>query len=215
MKKIIIIFFFFLSIVTCYIVYKLTENETVYISSIGDTISKNMYINKLENNIIYNLDYVSKDYRIIDLQNIIKYNQEKDINNKPISIHQILKQTDILILSIGMNDIYYKLNNDTKEIYTYINKMLNDYDIILNTISKYEYDKVFIFGYYNIYNNYNDIFMYANYKLKKLSKKYNYIYIDLNDIFKNNPQYLQKTNQFYPNNMGYLKIIELIVEKMK
>ena len=215
MKKIIIIFFFFLSIIICYFVYQLTETEDICITSIGDTISKNMYIKDNDKHIRYDYNYTNKNYRIIDLQNIIKYNEEKYIANTKKSIHQILNKTDILILSIGMNDIYFKLNSDSKEIYTYINGMLNNYDYLLNLINKYDYRQVFILGYYNIYNKNNDIYTYANYKLKKLATKYHYIYLDLNKIFRNHPEYLQKPDNFYPNALGYYKINELIVEKMK
>lgn len=215
MKKIIIILFLFLLCYTCYYIYNITERNTLNITSIGDSISIDTY---LKNNPIvgnYNTDFTNKDNHINDLLNIIKYNKEINKDNKDISIHQILKKSDIIILSIGMNDIYYKLNNDHKEIYTYLNNIILNYEELLKEINKYDYKEVFVLGYYNITNKQNDIFSYINYKLKKLTNNYNYTYIDLNNILYNNKKYLQNNNNYYLNNDGINQIHQIIVEKLK
>lgn len=215
MKKIILILFLFLLCYSCYYIYNITEKKTLNVMSIGDNISVDKYLNN--NKIIesYNIDFVNKDNHITDILNTIKYNKEITKGNKSISIHQVLKKSDIVIISIGMNDIYYKLNNDTKEIYTYLNNILLIYEEILKLISKYEYKEVFILGYYNIYNKQNDIFTYTNYKLKKITNKYNYTFINLNNIFYNNQKYLQKIDNYYLNNKGIKQINDFIVEKLE
>ena len=212
MKKIILILFLFLS---CYIIYNLTEEKSLSCLVIGDTIADNNYLKDNELITKYNNNYINKDYRIIDLINIIKYNEEIKVNDKNLSIHRLMKNTDILILSIGMNDIYYKLNNDTKDIYTYMNNMVNNMEILLEEINKYSYKKVIILGYYNITNNHNDLFTYLNYKMKKITNKYNYEYLELNNILKNNPNLLEKNNNFELNDHGYNEISKIIVEKLK
>ena len=212
MKKIILILFLFLS---CYIIYNLTEEKGLSCLVIGDTIADNEYLknNSLITN--YNNTYINQEYRIIDLINIIKYNEEQEIDNKKISIHRLLKNTDVLIISIGMNDLYYKLNTNSQNIYTYLNDMLNNIEILLNEINKYNYKQVYILGYYNITNNNTDIFTYINYKLEKLSNKYHYNYIELNNILRNNPNYLKNTNNFELNSQGSSKISKIIVENLK
>ena len=205
MKKIILILFLFL---ICYLIYISTEKKELSYVVIGDLIADINYNNQYKN---YNNDYINENYRLIDLINIINYN--KELNN--ISIHRVLKNADILIVSIGMNDIYYKLNIDTINIYTYLNDMLNNLDILLKEINKYQYKKVFILGYYNIYNKNNDLFTYINYKIKKLIKNYQYEYIELNNILKNNPQLYKKDNNFNLNIEGYREINKIIVEKLK
>ena len=212
MKKIILLLFLFLS---CYLIYTLTEDKSLSCLVIGDKIADNPY---LKNNTIitkYNNNYINQDYRITDLINIIKYNEEIEINNKKISIHRLLKNNDILIISIGMNDIYYKINDNTKNIYTYMNEMVNNMEILLDEINKYTYKKVIVLGYYNITNNHNDLFTYLNYKMKRITNKYNYEYLELNDILKNNQSYLQNSNNFNLNNQGYNEISKIIVEKLK
>ena len=209
MKKIIIILFLFLLCYSCYYIYKKTEKTTINITSLGDNNSIDKYLNKEK--VIYDITFTNNDYRIIDILNIIENN--KEINNK--NIHQIFKKTDILIISIGMNDIYYKLNNNTKDIYTYLNNIINNYDKILDKISKYTYKQVIILGYYNINNKQNDIFTYINYKLKTLSNKYNYTYIDLNKPFHNNKEILKKEDNYYLNDIGKKQINKIILEKIK
>ena len=212
MKKIILILFLFLS---CYLIYNLTEEKGLSCLVIGNSIADNEYIK--DNNLItkYNNTYINNNYRIKDLINIIKYNEELEVNHKKISIHRLMKNTDILIVSVGMNELYYKLNDDKKEIYTYLNEMVNDMESLLNDISKYNYKKVYILGYYNIDNKNNDLFTYINYKIKKVTNKYKYNYIELNDIIRNNPNYLKNNHNFELNRQGYNKISKIIVENLK
>ena len=214
MKKIILILFLFFLLYACYIIYTLTEDNNKYITIIGDSIANNQYLKDIDN-ILVNNDFVNKDYRINDLLNIIKYNEELEINNKTESIHQLLKKSDVVIISIGMNDLYYKLNDNTKEIYTYLNNMINNYELIIKEISKYDYQRVYILGYYNITKKNNDIFIYINYKLSKIAKNYNYTYIDTNKILNNKPEYYQNETSFNLNNEGYYQIFNILVENLK
>ena len=215
MKKIIFILFLFFLLYACYYIYNITEDNKLNVVLIGDTIADNPYLDNYPNINKINKDFINSDYHLKDLLNIIKYNQELDIDNKTESIHKLLKESDIVIISIGMNDIYYKLNDNTKEIYSYVNDIINNYNIILKEISKYDNKYVFILGYYNITNKNNDIFTYVNYKIKNIVNNYHYTYLDLNKILYNNKNYYQKSNVFYLNNAGYEQIYKLIVENLK
>ena len=215
MKKIILILFLFFLLYACYYVYNITEDNNLNVTLIGDQISDNPYLKNISNINDINRDFINNDYHITDLLNIIKYNQELEKDNKTESIHKLLKESDIIILSIGMNDIYYKLNDNTKEIYSYLNSIIYNYEELLKEISKYDYKHVYILGYYNITNKNNDIFTYINYKLNNITKNYHYTYLDLNKILYNNEKYYQKSNSFYLNNAGYEQIYKLIVEKLK
>ncbi len=215
MKKIIYLLFLFLFIFMCYLIYELTDNDNLTCLVIGDSIADNIYLreNKKINN--YNNQFINKDYRMIDLLHIIKYNEEINYQNKTISIHQLLKQSDIVIISIGMNDIYAKLEDDPKNMYTYLNEMVNNMELILDEISRYKNAKIIVLGYYNIFDKKNDLFTYINYKIKRITEKHDYIYIDTNKNLNNNQKYLLKNNQFYLNDHGYQEINELIVEKLE
>ena len=85
MQKIIYILFLFLICFLCYFIYHITNHNELNITLIGDNIANYKYLNDNLRSINYNTDYINKDYRLIDIVNIIKYNQELDGN---ISIHQ-------------------------------------------------------------------------------------------------------------------------------
>ena len=222
MKKIIFILILFLS---CFLIYKFTMTDKINYVVIGDAISSGIDINynktkgyslylkdyfEINNRLkFYNDDYTDDDYRITDITNFLKYNKTIDDNN----LSQLLKKADIVTLSLGYKEIYSRLNNDTNNIYLSINELMLDMDELFNLMSKHNHSKKYILGYYNIYNKYNDVFNYANYKLKKLANKYDYYFVDLNDI--KNPEFLEKSDNFIPNNKGYYKISQLIVEKIK
>lgn len=215
MKKIILLLFLFCLLFACYYVYKTTEESNLDIALIGDSIADNPYLINMNNVSIINNDFINKDYHITDLLNIIRYNQELKTDDKYESIHKLLNDSDIILISIGMNDLYYKLGNNTKEIYTYLNDIVNNYEQILLEISRYDYKKVYVLGYYNIGNNYNDIFTYINYKVKNITNKYGFIYLDLNKYFYNDDKFYLKKDNFCLNKRGYRKIYELIVENLE
>lgn len=225
MKKVFLILTLFLS---CYFIYTKTEGDKKNYLVIGDSLSKGIneygvvsygysdFIKDyLENKKIlknYNKTYTDVNYKVSDIVKILEYNESK--NN--ISLNRLIKEADIITISLGIDEIYYKINKNNQNIYTYIDNMISDYNKILNYISKFHHDKVYILGYYNTTKNNIDIFNYANYKLEVLTKKYNYTYIDLAKILDNNPTYIsQISNNYMPNIRGYEKISQIIVENLK
>jgi len=164
--------------------------------------------NKLEE---YNKQFTDRDYWIRDIVKAISYNEKKENN----SLNRLIKKADIITISLGMNELYYKLEKSNENIYTYIDSMINDYSKILNYINKFHHNKVYILGYYNVTGKNNDIFNYANYKLKELTNNYSFTYINLSNIFNNNPNYFIKKDNFIPNIKGYEKISQIIVENLE
>ena len=224
MKKVLLILILFLS---CYFIYNKTTDSKLYYLTIGDSLSRgtngygivtygyNEYVrdyleenNKLEG---FNKTFTDNDYRIIDIIKILEYNEIKDNS----SLNRLIKKADIITISLGMNEIYYKLEKNNQNIYTYIDNMIKSYDKLLNYINKFHHDKIFVLGYYNVTEKADDIFVYANNKLEKICKKYNYTFIDLSNILSNNPIYFQKKGGFSPNIAGYEKISQIIVENLK
>ena len=224
MKKVIFIIILFLS---CYFIYNKTINNKKYYLVIGDSLSKGIneygvtskgyseYIKEyLEDNKLlkdYNKTFTSSNYRTTDIIRILSYNEIKD----NYSLNRLLKKADIITISLGIEEIYNNIDKNNYNTYNHIDNIINNYEKILKYISKFNYDKVYILGYYNTYKNKNDIFIYANYKLKELTRKYNYNFVDISNIFNNNPNYLSKNNSFLPNNRGYEKISQIIVENLK
>lgn len=225
MKKVFLILTLFLS---CYFIYNKTEGNKKNYLALGDALSKGINEYKIasygysdflkdyleENHILknYNNSFTDIDYKVSDIVTILEYNKSKN----GITLNRLIKEANIITISIGLEEIYYKINKNNQNIYTYIDAMINDYNKILNYISKFHHDKVYILGYYSISNNSKDIINYANYKLKNLTQKYNYTYIDLSQILDGNPTYINQINNNYlPNIKGYQKISQIIVENLK
>ena len=224
MKKVFLILILFLS---CYFIYNKTKDEKLYYLTIGDSLSKgineygvvsygyNEHVKEYlkENNILegFNKTYTNNDYRILDVIKILEYNEIKD----NYSLNRLIKKADVITISLGMNEIYYKLEKNNQNLYTYIDNMLNNYNKILTYINKFHHKEVYVLGYYNVLGHSDDIFDYANYKLKKICNENKYIYIDLSNILSNNPIYFNKKDSFIPNNKGYEKISQIIVENLK
>ena len=224
MKKVILILILFLS---CYFIYNQTSNDKLYYLTIGDSLSKgtneygivsygyNEYVReyleenkKLEG---FNKTFTDNDYRIIDIIKILEYNEKKD----NYSLNRLIKKADIITISLGMNELYYKLEKNNQNIYTYIDNMIKNYYKLSNYINKFHHNKVYVLGFYNTTGKSDDIFTYSNHKLKEMCSKYNYIYVDLSKILTNNPNYFEKRDGFIPNNNGYHKISQIIVENLE
>ena len=224
MKKVFLILILFLS---CYYIYNKTSDDKYIYLTFGDFLSKGIneygiitygyndyvieYLN--ENNKLkkYNKTYKNNDYIIIDVIKALEYNEKKD----NISLNRLIKESDIITVSLGMNELYYKLNKDSTQMYTYIDNMINDYNKILNYINKFPNKQVFVLGYYNMLGHSEDIFNYANYKLKETCEIQDVEYIDLAKIFTNNPNYFSNNQKIVPNSKGYEKISQIIVENLK
>lgn len=222
MKKIIFTIILFLS---CYLIYTLTNNNNLNYVTLGDSLSKgvtpyfangygysNYIVDYLEKNNklnSYNDDFTSIDYRITDLINLININYET--NNQ--TINQAIHSADIITISVGMQELYYKINTNDTNIYTYIDKMLEDTEELFTLIRKNNNKKIYMLGYYNTKNTNQDLFNYANIKLKEICQKNKITYIDTQSIFYKNTTYFENPNSFNPNLQGYYKIYEKIIEK--
>lgn len=228
MKKIISILILFLS---CYFIYNLTIDNELFYLSIGDGIAKGItddgnvseynYTDSIKNYLTsknklkgFNNSFVDKDYRITDLLRIIKYKEEIVVNNDHISINELLKKADIVTISLGMNELYYKILVDNNNIYSYIDGMLSDMELLLKEVDRYNHKKVIVLGYYNTKDNNKDIFNYVNYKLKNIVNKRGFEFVDVDKIINNNTNYFTNNTNFYLNNEGHQKISQIIVEKI-
>lgn len=222
MKKIIFTIILFLS---CYLIYTLTNNNNLNYVTLGDSLSKGVtpyfangygysnyivdYLKKNKKLNSYNDDFTGVDYRITDLINLININYET--NNQ--TINQAIHSADIITISVGMQELYYKINTNDTNIYTYIDKMLEDTEELFTLIRKNNSKKIYMLGYYNTKNTNQDLFNYANIKLKEICQKNKITYIDTQSIFYKNTTYFENPNSFNPNLQGYYKIYEKIIEK--
>lgn len=208
---------------TC-LIYNINKSNKINIMAIGDGISsgetsfnidgisyndylKEYFYNKkiLKN---YNDDYSYKNNKINDLLQNINNNQ----NNKNGFIKQLLNKADLITISIGEEELTkLAITNDLE--YDYIKTIINKYDNLINIIKEITESKIILIGFYeNKYLDKSKIII-LNSELSNIAKKYNIIFININDLLVNN-DYFVSNNSYYFNYKGHIEIAKLIINSI-
>ena len=212
MKKIILLL---LIIIPVLLISNIKNKNTCY-TSIGDGYSKG----------IDSYGQINGYSKLLKkhLSNKKTLNNYTNLSNKDMSINTlytnillnknnikgILSETEVLTLSIGLNDLKYKLSINNINDYK-LNKIINEINIdinkLLKEISKYYKGTIYVIGYY--YKDYDDIYLVKGIKeLNNLYKNKKVVFIYSKKLQNNNKYYLNNPNNNYPNIEGY-KLREL------
>ncbi len=232
---------FIVSGIILIIIFIITKDKKIYYLSLGDSLAigqtPNQEINKSYGDYIkkeieknkklefYTKDFANEVYRSIDLLNDLNNNKRIIINGKELPLKHALIKADIVTLSIGMNDLLYKINilNEfdlyDDNLYSYVDDVLVDIDKLLYELRKSCKEQIFVLGYYNPFINYSSslsvevepLIIYANNKLKSLVNKYDMKFIDVHDLFLSNKDYLPDFLEIHPTQAGYKAISDEII----
>ena len=120
-------------------------------------------------------------------------------------------ESHILFITIGYNDLLYKLSLEDDISIPKLNSIIDDisleYKELLEEISKYYKDDIIIVGYPK--SNKDDY--YLNLGIRKLNRVLNNkIYIDTYSLLNDRNKYFSNPNSYYPNRLGYKKIYKEI-----
>ena len=224
MKKIFKLLFLIFIIISVFFIYIKTKDSKYTILSLGDNLSLGIdsygikgpsyidfyknYILKKKETVIKNDQYSRKDLTINTLLQELKEN-----NN----LKKDLSSANILILTVGYNDLIYKINlneNINSDILKKeVQEIQKDYLNLLKEIRKYYKNKIVVIGYFA--SNKTDY--YINTGIKELNKTLqsakNITYIDTYDLLKPKRKYFSNKNSYYPNLQGYLRISKKIIIK--
>jgi lysophospholipase L1-like esterase len=241
MKKIIIVI---LIIGIPIMIYLMTVDNKVYYLALGDSLAAGQnpykgisygYTDYVSNHIksknklsFYTKKFAISGYRTTDLINDINQNKYVVINSKKVTIKHALTKADVITLSIGANDLFYKLGvtdidlayYNTTNLNKYVDEVVLDIEKLVLLIRKYCKEDIILVGYYNplwsmrkIYaKDFDPVFVYANEQLKQLSKKYNLYYADIYKIFEQNADFLPNPLDIHPSNEGYSAISKKIIK---
>lgn len=232
---------FFISAIIIFTIYQITSNSSITYLALGDGTAKGQtpfdtfgesytdyiykYLSKKEETNTNYKTFTKSDYRITDLINDIN-NIETTKTEENLTITHMLKQADIITISIGSDELFYKLKqyNDKikignkQKIIEYIDQMFVDMDNLITTIRKYNKKPIILVGYYNPipFSQTNEttmdsIFNYIDLKFNELLDK-NIYYVDIYQIFKNKTQYLPNKNNVFPSLEGYNLISNEIIK---
>ena len=155
---------------------------------------------------------------IEELKYAIITNKKMSYKNKKMNLKEIIRESEVLTLTIGLNDLLYKISITPNLTTEKLNSILEEIDISFTTlieeIQKYYHNKIIFVGYYEspIYNKY------INYSITKLnniiSKKPQIVFISTENLFRQNKGLTSNPKLPYPNTKGYKEITNLIIEKI-
>lgn len=162
--------------------------------------------------------YTSEDMTIEMLYNNLLTNKKVSDNNTNYTIKDILRDTDYLTISIGLNDLLYKLNLTSEFTEENLNVIINEintsFDNLITEIRKVYTRDIYIVGYYNVDID-NDFYKQAIKKLNNIYKKNEHVtYISTYIISENKSIFLSNPSSYYPNYKGYQAISTKIIDKI-
>jgi len=231
MKKVISIIVIVSIIMCTACIYKKFENNKIYYLALGDSLAAGRdsygnygngyadYINEylIENEKLdfYTRKFAKSGYEVNDLINDINNNKEITIDNEKLSIQNALVKADFITLSIGSNDVINAFENG-EDIDKAINETMGKLDELFQLIRYYSKEKIVVTSYYNpFYFNldWSSKIRQGNIKLKRLAEKYDIIYVDIYELFKDST-YLPNSLDPHPSKEGYKMISELILDSV-
>ncbi len=229
--KLIILIFMSLSV---YIIYNATNHHNINYTTIGDSLSygKDCYgqidygysdyvrdylqeTNKLKN---YCKDYTKEEMTIDSLYNTLLSEQKMSNKNTNQTLKTILRDSDYLTMSIGLNDLLYKLsltsNFTTENLNLIIAEISTSFDNLITEIRKVYNREIYVVGYYDLTTD-NKFLNTAVTKLNNIYKSHpDVIYISTKELTENPNVFLPNPNSYYPNYKGYQLISNKIITKM-
>lgn len=241
MKKILIMLLF---IALPIVIYVTNVDKKVYYIALGDSLAAGTspygqmgysyddyvsnYLKKKKVLEFYTKTYATPGYRTTDLIRDINNNRKIEVDGKELAIKNALTKADLVTISIGSNDLFYKLgihsmdlvmaDEDTLE--KYADEVLIDLESLVVLIKKYCKEDLVIVGYYNplwqrkstYSKEVEPVFLHVNSEMKQMAKKYKFYYVDVYEMFKTHDNYLPNPLDIHPSTAGYSAISKEIIK---
>ncbi len=222
-----------------YLIYHFTATKKLTYLSLGDSLAlgENAYgdvqygysdyvASYLEkNNLLrfYTKSFAKSGYRIRDLENAILKNETIQIDDEQYVLKKILRDADIITVSIGANDILSEITESTlslslideKKLTEELDQLFLSFKSVLKTLKKYTRAKIIVVGYYNPFQEadakINRLFTYFENGYQKVTLDEKVAYISISSLFKNHQDYLPNPFNIHPGSQGYSAISNKIV----
>ncbi len=165
--------------------------------------------NKLK---FYTKDFSRKDISIKLLQSNIINNEIIVLNKQKIALKEELQNSDLITLSIGLNDLIYYLSLESDKNIRIIDKILQDteesFESLIKEIRKYYKKDIYVIGYPQ---------QVEDYYLSLSIRKYNSFLANHKDLIYitpiNNTKYYNNPKSNYPTKEGYQVLSNKIYKK--
>lgn len=189
-------------------------NSYGYTNFVKDYLSQNHNLN------LYSDYFSSKNKDISTLYNDILKDENIVIDNNSYNLKRLLQESDIITISIGLNDLIYEYSLKNKEnLSAYeenriVDYVYTNYSNLINEIRRYTKRKLYIVGYPTNNVKYQSLIKKLNKKYKDGCTKDNNIFID-SDRLLNSSSYFDQDNNLFPNIKGYQLIATSIISDYK
>lgn len=225
-----------LIVVTIFGIYHFFKTDKINYIALGDSLAQGMnpygevgysytdyfsdYLKENNQLSYYTKKYTKSSYTTVDLKDELVSNNllKKD-----------LRESDLVTVSIGANDLLNSINiktlniNDILNLKSVVDEIIPNLDTCLKEIRKYAKEDMIIIGYYNPIpflfntsgNDLDTLFAYIDEEYRKLSDKYDCKYISIYQLFKINSSYLPNSSDMHPNLKGYEAISNELIKKYK
>lgn len=205
-----------------YIIYNKTNNSCYKITNIGDKLSLGVDNNSVEKGYIdFYKEYIKREKKEVIIDNSYS-NKNQTLNNTLLliknnsEIKRKIIDSNLIIITLGYNDLMYSINteekNDTVTMKRIFKEINNNYNMLINEITKYYHKDILVIGYYKNYND--DHINKGIVELNKiLEKNKNVYYIDTYNTLNNREKYFNNPNSYYPNRRGHFEITKKIISK--
>ena len=235
-------------IISTLLIYKLTYQQGYNYVALGDSLAAGMnpygeenygysdyvkdYLNDKGLLKSYVDDFATSGYTIDALKDDIKYNKRVNINDDEVSIRKILRESDIVTISIGVRDFLEMFNvknfnykvieriTSNKSLYLQkIDIISNELNELIVQIKKYAKNDIVLLGYYNplpyltsYKDELDDLVEYSNSKFAEICEENNIHYVDIFDALDGKLIYFSNPSDMHPNGYGYKAISKSIIE---
>ena len=203
-----------------YFIYNNTKDKTINIISLGDSHAEGITSYGIK-------DYSYDDYLKLFLKdhkintNLEKYSSKDMTIDKMLfiikntnKIKKDLRDSHILIINLGYNDLLYKLISREK-LDNSIYEINRDYNNLIKEIRKYYHNQIIIIGYST--NNIEDYYQVKGITMLNNVLKSNeeITYIDTSSLLRDDKRYFSNPNSNYPSNLAYMEISKKIIKKLE
>ncbi len=162
---------FILICLTIYFIFKVNNHNNINYTSLGDSFALGEdaygridygysdyvkdYLKEEEKLNRYIKSFSTKETSINSLYQEIMTNKKIILNNHSINLKQTLRESNIITLSVGLNDLLYQLsitqNITDSKLNRIITSIEKDFTRLITEIKKYYPQEIYVIGYYNIY----------------------------------------------------------------
>lgn len=223
---------FLLVIFVIFLIYKENHNHYFNYTSLGDGYALGInsyseidygYSDYIKDELLtdkrlklYTKDFSKKDQSIEHLYESITTNEKITIDSLEINLKQTLRESNLITMTIGLNDLIYHIAITPEMSEYHLNKIIeeinNNLNKLIKEIKKYYPKTIYIIGYPNIpIEN-----IYIKEGINKLNELYQntkgITYISATDIISDSD--FLNPNNIYPSKEGYKKIADKVLQKL-